>query len=92
MASKLVLSLAGLKMGSISFLSSASKSMGRKNGLSVNVSKPIAPIRRDRSFSSSELMACKQGIVTGGLVTGNCGSPLEIFAARASCVFPSKGR
>jgi hypothetical protein len=64
--------------------SRATKSKGRKNGLSENVSNPIAPIRFFLFFSKSELIACKQGIVTGGLVTGNVGSPFKIFAASES--------
>lgn len=66
-------------MGSISFLSNASKLIGLKKGLSENVTNPMAPIRCFLFFSRSELMACKQGIDTGGLVTGKVGSPFKIF-------------
>lgn len=56
-------------MGRISFRSKAPKSMSSKNGWSSNVSKPVAPIRFDRSFSKRDAIARRQGTVTAGFVT-----------------------
>ena len=70
MASKLVFSLDGMKIGESRFCSNDTKSIGRKNGLSVNESKSRAPIRFVTSTSSNELIACRHGIETAGCVTG----------------------
>ena len=67
-ASKLVFSLEGVKTGSISFLSKASKSMSAKKMCDVKVSKPVAPIRLLRSFSIKADMARRQGMDTAGFV------------------------
>jgi hypothetical protein len=91
-ASKFVLSLDGTNTGSISFLSNASKSISLKKGLSVKVVKLTAPIRRSGSASSAELMACKQGIETGGDVMGYFGVAKVICSDNAVCVAPSNGR
>ena len=92
MASKFVFSLDGTKTGSTSFLSSASKSIGLKNGLSVKLSKVFAPIRFSTFSSSAELIACRQTIETGGEVTGNLGVAAVICWDRTVCVLPSNGR
>lgn len=91
-ASKFVFSLDGRKTGSISLRSSASKSMHWKNMLEVNESNPAAPMRRFRSRSSSELMACRHGCDTGGLVSGKGGSARLILDESWSWFEPSNGR
>ena len=70
MASKLVFSLEGMKMGGTFFCSRSTKSMSRKNSWFVKVSNSRAPILLVMSFSSRARMACRHGIETGGFVTG----------------------